>query len=104
MNETNLVQNIRLDCADIAILWRNNCGAYKDKTGRQIRYGLCVGSSDLVGIRKIDGLFIAIEAKMPGKKPTTEQLLFIEAVLKNGGCAGVATNSEEARKIILKNW
>jgi len=104
MNETNIVQQIRLDTADIAILWRNNCGAYKDHTGRMIRYGLCVGSSDLCGIRRSDGKFVAIEVKVPGKKPTTEQLLFIEAVLKNGGCAGVATNSDEARKIILQSW
>lgn len=104
MNETNILQQIRLDTADIAVLFRNNVGAYKDQTGRFIRYGLGVGSSDLVGWRITDSRFCAIEVKVPGKKPTTEQIKFIEAVLRNGGCAGVATCSAEARKIILQEW
>lgn len=103
MNETNILQQIRLDCADIAILWRNNVGAYKDRNGRLVRYGLCTGSSDLVGLRRDDGRIIAIEVKIPGKLPRPEQIKFIEAILKNGGLAGIATNSEEARKIILGN-
>lgn len=104
MSETNIVQQIRLDCADIAILWRNNTGSLQDKKGRWVQFGLCVGSSDLIGIRKLDGRFIAIECKVPGKNPTTEQIKFIEAILKNGGCAGVATCSADARKIILQDW
>ena len=34
-----------------ARLWRNNTGALKDATGRLVRYGLCPGSSDLIGLR-----------------------------------------------------
>lgn len=104
MKETNLVQTIRLGCNDLAILWRNNTGALKDINGRLIRYGLCVGSSDLVGLRKSDGKFIALEIKVPGKNPTPEQENFIAQVIKNGGFAGVARSLEDARQIILGNW
>lgn len=103
MKETNIIQTIRLGCADIAVLMRNNVGALTDKTGRLVRYGLCVGSSDLIGWRKSDGRFVAIEVKMPGKKPKPEQVTFIDNVAKSGGLSGVATNADEARKIILKN-
>lgn len=102
MSETNLVQNIRLSCNDIAILWRNNVGCLKDRNGRLIQYGLCIGSSDLIGIRKYDGRFIAIECKVAGKKPTPEQENFIRIIRLWGGLAGVATTVEEARKIILQ--
>lgn len=101
MKETNIVQTIRLGTADIAVLFRNNTGALKDINGRLVKYGLHVGSPDLVGWRISDGLFCGIEVKQPGKKPTPEQITFINAVKKSGGLAGVATDLEEARKIIL---
>lgn len=30
-------------------LFRNNTGAWKDPSGRIVKYGLCKGSSDLIG-------------------------------------------------------
>lgn len=104
MNETNLVQTIRLGCNDIAILLRNNCGSFQDKNGRWVKFGVGnPGGGDLVGLRKSDGRFISIEAKILGKKPTPEQINFITAIQKNGGLAGVAYSLEDARKIILGN-
>lgn len=101
MKETNLVQKIRLETAKDAILWRNNQGAFEDKNGRWIKFGVCnPGGSDLIGFRKSDGKFIGIEVKVPGKKPTPEQLKFIAAVRKSGGLAGVAYSVEDALKII----
>lgn len=102
MSETNIVQQIRLECADIAMLFRNNTGKLQDRLGRWVTFGLFVGSSDIVGLRK-DGRFIAIEVKVPGKKPTADQIKFINSVQRFGGNAGVATSVEEARKIILRD-
>lgn len=100
MRETNLVQSIRLECADIAVLFRNNTGVLPDRNGRPVRFGLAVGGGDLVGFRKCDARFVSIEAKMPGKKPTPEQQAFIAAVLKAGGLAGVAYSVQDAIMII----
>lgn len=100
-NETNLVQAIRLGTADIAVLFRNNTGRLQDKSGRLVQFGLCKGSSDLIGWRHSDAKFIGLEIKLPGKKPTPEQINFITAIRKNGGLAGVATSVDEARRVIL---
>jgi len=55
MSETGIQQDIRLalgSCPSIK-MFRNNVGAYKDPTGRVIRYGLFVGSADLIGWRTV---------------------------------------------------
>ncbi|TGG96499.1 MAG: hypothetical protein ERJ67_00785, partial [Aphanocapsa feldmannii 277cV] len=69
-------QRIRLACGRGATrLWRNNTGALIDRQGRLVRFGLCKGSSDLIGLRSVEitaamvgqhiGQFIAIEVKTP---------------------------------------
>jgi len=90
-------------------LWRNNTGAIKDSEGRLVRFGLCIGSSDLIGIRPITvtsdmightvGVFTAIEVKTPKGKPTEDQINFIQRVKDLGGFAGVARSVEEALNI-----
>lgn len=80
-----------------AYVWRNNTGGTYDATGRFIRYGLCVGSSDLLGILP-DGRFLAIEVKMPNKKPTKEQVKFLNWIKEKGGVAFVASSPEDVRK------
>ncbi len=73
-------------------LFRNNCGQYEAAPGRWVRFGLTVGSSDLIGFRTHNGVaqFVAIECKAPGKNATPEQQEFIDRVLAAGGIAGVA--------------
>jgi len=71
-----------------------------DKSGRWVQYGLCVGSSDLIGWRKSDGRFVALEVKLPGKHPTDAQINFIAQAKKAGCLAGVARSVEDAKKII----
>lgn len=105
------VQNaIRLDLGRGPVrLWRNNTGALKDPSGRLVRYGLCQGSSDLIGLRAITitpdmvgqtvAVFAAIEVKDRGR-PTPEQLAFIDAVTNLGGLAGVARSTDDARAIL----
>ena len=92
-----------------ARLWRNNVGALKDRTGRLVRYGLCPGSSDLIGLRSVTitpdmvgqtlAVFTAIEVKDRGR-PTPEQQAFIAMVQQAGGLAGVARSTEDARAIL----
>lgn len=83
------------------MVWRQNTGAYKDpKTGRLIRYGLCVGSSDIIGIAP-DGVFVAVECKTERGRATDKQLTFIRNVVRQGGRAGIARSSKDAVDIML---
>lgn len=66
---------------------------------RQIRYGLCVGSSDLIGWRVGTGQFVALEVKRPGLLPTPEQAVFLRNVRAGGGLAAVVHSPEEALSV-----
>ena len=77
------------------LVWRQNTGAYRDNAGRLIRYGLCVGSADIIGIAQ-DGTFLAVECKTALGQPTDAQTAFITAVVRAGGRAGVARSAAEA--------
>ena len=48
------------------------------------------------------GVFIGIEIKRPGKKPTPAQVLMMKQIRDSGGIAGVATDFAEADKIVKK--
>ena len=107
MNEISIQNEIRLALSKAGILsFRNNTGALKDKTGRLVIYGLCPGSSDVIGINPVKitpamvgeviGQFVAIEVKTKRGKPSEKQLNFIDAINKKGGKAGVARSPEEA--------
>lgn len=105
------VQNaIRIACgAGPARLWRNNTGALKDASGRLVRFGLCHGSSDLIGLRTVTitpdmvgqtlAVFTAIEVKDSGR-PTQQQQAFLSMVQAAGGLAGVARSVDDARSIL----
>lgn len=80
-----------------ARVFRNNVGTANTDKGF-IRFGLCVGSSDLIGIYK--GKFVALEIKRPGKKPTPEQENFINMVLDQGGIAGICTCPEDVKRLL----
>ena len=70
-----------------ATVWRNNTGMAYNANKQPIKYGLCVGSSDIIGIYK--SRFLAVEIKATGKrvKPDSAQDKFIKAVIKKGGIA-----------------
>lgn len=83
-------------------IWRNNTGVAKHR-GSAVRYGLCVGSSDLIGVLTMPdgtGRFLALECKTPTGTPTREQLLFLELVRKRGGFAAIVRSVEDARQAI----
>ena len=82
--EVAIQNKIRIELSKLGVLtFRNNTGwASQERT----KYGLCNGSSDIIGILP-DGRFLAIEVKTTGKKPTIKQLNFIRAVCNHNGVA-----------------
>ena len=120
MTENNIQKQIMLAASQAgATVFRNNTGngvlgqvvkqeggQYHIVNGRRVQFGLCVGSSDLVGWRSITvtpdmvgkpvALFLALEVKTPSGKPTMEQINFINAVRRAGGLAGVVRSVDEA--------
>lgn len=100
MKETDIQQLCRMEASKHgAVVFRNNTGKLQDKTGRWVEFGLCVGSSDLIGWTK-DGRFLAIEIKRPGKNPTPPQQNFIDAVRLGGGVAGVARCADDVKLLL----
>lgn len=90
---------------------RNNVGAYRDETGRLIRYGVGnPGGPDLIGwtptvitpdmIGRTVAIFTAVEVKAPKGRPTDAQINFLAQVLKAGGLAGIARSPDEALTIV----
>ena len=108
MNETNLMHAIML-APHGCRLFRNNTGAIKDANGRLVRFGLCKGSSDLIGFKPVTitpdmvgqtvAVFAAIEVKTPTGKPTPEQLHFLDRVKHFGGIAGIARSVDDVLAI-----
>jgi len=99
-SEANVLGDVMIALSKAgATVWRQNTGALQDKSGRLVRYGLCVGSSDVIGICP-DGRFLAIEVKAQGGRVTPEQVKFLDAVKAKGGRAGVARCVEDAIAIL----
>jgi len=96
-----------LGCHPDLVLWRQNTGEaefWDARTARamRVRYGLCPGSSDIVGILKPKGRFIAFEVKRPGEDATPEQLAFLNVVRMHGGFGAVVHSKEEARAAVAR--
>lgn len=104
MTESDILASIRLSLGRLpnVLLFRNNVGGLYDKTGRFVRYGLGVGSPDLIGftVRDDRAIFTAIEVKAETGVVSPEQKNFIALVRKHGGIAGVARSVEQAKDII----
>ncbi len=88
------------------VIYRNNVGKWQDKTGRWVRYGLCQGSSDLIGFRSIlvtsdmvgqrVAVFVACEVKTATGRATKEQVHFLDTVRDAGGIAMLVRSEDEA--------
>lgn len=111
MSEKNIQNDIQINFNNGDIrLFRNSVGRIQGKDGRFHVFGLCNGSSDLIGFKTITirqehvgkkvAVFAAVECKAPKGKPTTEQLNFIDYILKSGGLAGIARSTEDAKSIL----
>ena len=98
MKESEIMKAIMIEASRLgARLFRNNVGVLRDNRGNYIRYGLCPGSSDLVGWTP-EGRFLAVEIKRPGKYPTPMQEAFLQAISQSGGRAFVAHSLDEFNK------
>ena len=141
MNGTNLTARISARLPTNCIMHRNNVGVgwqgkkvviagetYIKPNKQPVKYGLCVGSSDLIGYTIIElnpdniaqflgiencpkicfsprkiAIFTAIEVKGDGDKESPEQKLFIERIRAAGGLAGFARSVQDSLNII-NSW
>jgi hypothetical protein len=74
-----------------------------EPNARAVVAGLGTGSADLVGIVRctfetivVVGRVFCLEAKWPGKKPTEDQLVWLDVVRRFGGFACVVHSVDEA--------
>lgn len=117
--ETTIQQKIQVYASKLGWrLFRNNCGlAWTGKpipggqgtivlqNARRIRFGLAVGSSDLIGWRSIKvtqdmvgkrmAQFVAVEVKTESGKPTRDQETFLAVVWAAGGHAQIARSEAD---------
>lgn len=111
MSESQVVQAVRAQLSNGDVrLFRNNSGALQDRNGTWVRYGLAVGSSDLIGLKSIVitedmvgkrvAIFVALEGKAQYAKTTDEQEAFIAMVRDKGGIAGVFRSLDDAQDIL----
>ena len=104
--ESNLLKRLETAAATLGIrLWRNQVGSYRLADGRWITSGLSVGSSDLIGYRRVIvtqdmvgkpvAIFTAIEAKSATGRATPQQQAFIARVQQDGGIAAIVRSVQE---------
>jgi hypothetical protein len=107
-SEHEIQQRIRLACGHGPVrLWRNNTGALVDQQGRFVRFGLCKGSSDLIGLRSLEitpelvgqriAQFVALEIKTDCGIASPEQQAFLQLVQHLGGLGAVCRSIAEAQ-------
>ena len=113
-SEATIQQEIRLAIGAKFPLWRNECGQvnYRDKQGQQrfVRYGLCKGSADLIGIRPVlitpemvgttIGQFVGREVKTERGRPSELQVMFLDLINRNGGIGAIVKSAEEAEEVL----
>jgi len=114
--ETDIKSEIQKSLNKIPSLriFRNNTGVAKSANGKPLRYGLKVGSSDLIGwksvavtqemIGKNVAIFVAIEIKKPGAKSNKDhiedQQAFVDDVIESGGIAGFADSLNKSLELL----
>jgi len=75
---------------------------YKDSELFPVKTGLPKGTSDLLAIQPVTGRAVWIETKVHPRKPTAEQLNFIEVMRKQGAIAGVVYSIDELKELLNK--
>lgn len=113
MSELKVMREIMLEAPRLQCrLFRNNVGVMEDARGNKVKFGLTLGSADLIGWStrlSTVARFMAIEVKAPGWKPPKSgpkfeawqrQRAFLDAVVAAGGIAGVAQSVEDFRRIV----
>lgn len=92
--------------------YKLNPGDVVLRCGRPLHAGLVKGGSDIIGwtptvitpemVGQTVAVFTAVECKDGKNQPTDDQVNFINAVLRDGGRAGVARNETDARDILQR--
>jgi hypothetical protein len=110
-NETTLLRRIMVAVSKRgARVFRNNVGVALHPRGFRVVYGLCPGSSDLIGwysrtiqpedVGQLVAVFVALEVKSPRGRVTQVQQTFLDAVHNAGGIARVVRSVEDAEEAI----
>lgn len=102
MTESDIQTQVRIRASELGlVLFRNNVGECTDsKTGRRVKFGLCTGSSDLIGwtpvtitpehIGQTVAVFTAVEVKTPTGRVSPAQKNFIERCQASGAIGIIA--------------
>jgi hypothetical protein len=109
-SEQQIQQEIRIACGTgDTRLFRNNTGTLRDQHGRPVTFGLCKGSADLIGWKRVTitpemvgttvAVFVSIEVKTATGRLRPEQQQWLDAVQAAGGIAGVARSVEDAIRL-----
>ena len=112
-SETKIQQEIRLAVGQEKNLrlFRNETGTLPDpRTGKWVQFGLCKGSSDLIGFKEVVideahigqklAVFTSIEVKTKSGKLSDMQHNWLQVVKNAGGITGVARTVSEALNIL----
>jgi len=99
MKESDILRACMIEASKLgATVWRNNTGVLQDRNGRPVKFGLCVGSSDIIGMYK--GKFIAIECKAKTGRLSQKQMKFLQLVEDNGGHSIVARCADDVKNFL----
>ena len=110
-SEQTIQQEIRIACSNgDTRLFRNNTGTLRDQNGRPVQFGLCKGSADLIGWKRVTvteemvgttvAVFTSIEVKTATGRLRPEQRQWLDAVQAAGGIAGVARSVGDAEALL----
>ena len=110
-SEQTIQQEIRIACSNgDTRLFRNNTGTLRDANGRPVQFGLCKGSADLIGWKRVTvtpemvgstvAVFLSIEVKTATGRLRPEQQQWLDAVHAAGGIAGVARSVSDAETLL----
>lgn len=113
VSETGIMRRAMLALSDIGcLIFRNQVGKYKLADGRWLSSGLCVGSSDLIGLTpltvtedmvgKTVAVFTAVEIKTDRGRLEDSQSNFLAAIIAVGGIGVVAKSPDDAVSAVSK--
>lgn len=107
MSESTVLRQVHIGLVEAGSrVFRNNVGVLQDRFGQYVSYGLCRGSSDLIGwtpiivtpemVGKKVAVFTACEVKDKKGRATMEQENFIAVVGAAGGIAFIVRSDADA--------
>lgn len=94
---TNLLKQIMASAPANVRLFQNDNGSAQLMDGRWVKFGLCPGSGDIIGLTTIRGVavFTSIEAKVGKDIVRPKQKKWHKFITSTGGITIVASSMEE---------